>query len=488
MDNEEEKYVQVFSKYLAGPIHNALHDDKLVGHMPKQIATAFSRLQARSHCAVSQLAQLSSSGQEAVKALTATAEGAAKNELCDALQSNLALEQIDAEQLNTLVTKAAVFLGTQETPSAHTRYLNLIRQEVARIEELENAYDSLAGLPGLPGGESATGPMTTEQRHILARELAAQYGESSALCVTNCTAVAGGFSKLTILAELENNKVLPREIVIRFDRPETQQATITLEYPLFCILHKMDVRVPAPLYLDADGRIMGAPLMVVERVPGQVIADPHRFFEAPNPDLALMLAEELARLHSIPLSELPQDIPGLGKSNEEMMADELRTLRQIWDACDRDVIVVEAAFKWLFSHIDYAGSEKALIHGDMRFHNIMISDGRISSILDWELARVGNPGFDVAYAYIHIAQLGKWAEFLSTYEKVRGFSIPNTTLNFYALRAELFALVHLTRLETGFLAGAFDNIDLIFAGTHVRQHTLYLLARRLKAILEGESI
>lgn len=39
----------------------------------------------------------------------------------------------------------------------------------------------------------------------------------------------------------------------------------------------------------------------------------------------------------------------------------------------------------------------ALTHGDCLFHNIMFDGDRMTALLDWELASVGLPAFDLGY-------------------------------------------------------------------------------------------
>ncbi|MDX2277898.1 MAG: phosphotransferase family protein [Hyphomonadaceae bacterium] len=484
----ERKYIYVFGRYLHGPIRRALEGDKHVSHIPVQMAAALSRLLAQAECADAHDAALRASAQHLLASLEGSPfECIEWKHVRERLHAILDTSEQGADELNALLAEAAALLGKQDDPGAGNLYADLVGRDVARLGELEAAYKRLADTPPLKSADLNTSALTGEQIARLLSELRTQCDEAADLEISGASAVVGGYSKLTILAKLERNKTLPNEIVIRFDRPESPTATtVATEYPLLMALHKLGARVPRPLHLDSEGRILGGPLMIVTREPGRVIADPHQFHdEGPNEALAASFAIELAKLHTIPLGDVPASVPGRERTNQELAIDDLQALREEWRATGSHSVTVEAAFRWLTDHVDQVGEQKCLLHGDARFHNILVSDGIVSSILDWELSSLGNPGSDLGYAYHHVVQLTPWGSFLAAYKSAGGPSVPDTTVKFFSLRTELFAVVKLAKLEAGFRSGAFENIDLIYAGTHVRQHNMYLLSRRLEGILRG---
>ena len=42
--------------------------------------------------------------------------------------------------------------------------------------------------------------------------------------------------------------------------------------------------------------------------------------------------------------------------------------------------------------------ETTLVHGDFRIGNILVNEGELTGVLDWELARIGDPLYDLGYA------------------------------------------------------------------------------------------
>jgi aminoglycoside phosphotransferase (APT) family kinase protein len=58
--------------------------------------------------------------------------------------------------------------------------------------------------------------------------------------------------------------------------------------------------------------------------------------------------------------------------------------------------VTEDAFRWLRSRVP-ADEQRGVVHGDFRVGNVLVDDGRLTAILDWELAYVGDVRFDLGY-------------------------------------------------------------------------------------------
>lgn len=56
--------------------------------------------------------------------------------------------------------------------------------------------------------------------------------------------------------------------------------------------------------------------------------------------------------------------------------------------------------------LPYASEDRSLIHGDYGFHNVVVDDGIITGILDWELVKYGDFVYDIA-----------WLEFWGSYDK-----------------------------------------------------------------------
>lgn len=104
---------------------------------------------------------------------------------------------------------------------------------------------------------------------------------------------------------------------------------------------------------------------------------------------------------------------------------------------------IEALFAALKNTCDDAPA--ALLHGDPGSHNFLVDDGRISAILDWEDAQLGDPVFDVAnWATFHPER--RHAVFLDGYASVAPLSADfEVRFWLYYLRIALSKTVHRAR-------------------------------------------
>src|SRR5260370_15545186 len=76
-------------------------------------------------------------------------------------------------------------------------------------------------------------------------------------------------------------------------------------------------------------------------------------------------------------------------------------------------------------------SERRLIHGDVGFHNILIHEGRINAILDWERARIGDPMEELSYLKPFVVDALPWDEFVSLYEGAGGAPYLEDSVRYY---------------------------------------------------------
>jgi aminoglycoside phosphotransferase (APT) family kinase protein len=400
-----------------------------------------------------------------------------------------ALECQDATDTETLQRDwhalARLLLGRPDDPSRQL-LADIVDEEWQYRATLEARSLDLTKQSAAAASASSSAILDDSSQRRLLEQLRSSQGESAALTIARVTPLAGGFSKQTILVDLDNTAVLPPQIVLRCDRPESPVGTSVMnEFSLLSVLHREGIKVPWPLLADSQA-VNGAPIMALERCAGRIIGDGHHLREISGLGCcASTLARELAKLHGIPLGRLPDGVPGANESNISRMRSELDEFRRIWDQSRHKSASVDVAFDWLQNHLEFAGETKALTHGDCRFHNILVDDEGVVAILDWELASLQNPALDLGCAYHHVRQLMDWNAFLDSYRNAGGEVPARETLAFYILRYELLTASYLTKMENGFLSGASDGIDLAYAGSQLQQHNMLLLAQRLRMILAG---
>ncbi len=153
------------------------------------------------------------------------------------------------------------------------------------------------------------------------------------------------------------------------------------------------VRAPRVRHVLAESDGLGEGY-IMDRLAGETIArkilrDPA--FDAVRPDLARQCGEILARIHAVELTpELRAVLPAMDGPTQ------LRRYRDIYDSYDYPHPVFELAFHWLATRMQ-APRRQALVHGDFRHGNLLISPKGIEAALDWELVHIGDPLEDIGW-------------------------------------------------------------------------------------------
>ncbi len=213
------------------------------------------------------------------------------------------------------------------------------------------------------------------------------------------------------------------------------------EFRVLETLEGTDVPAPRAYWIDVDGRALGRPAFVLERVGGSAelrsLLDPAR--GSINRALARALAAAAAALHQVDWRARGVDFLG------EPSADEVaRAQVDEWEALFlrhrmEPLPVLAAAFCWLRENAPRA-ERVAIVHGDLRFGNFLYEGDQLRALLDWEMVHLGDPCEDLAWAYRSLwnpeAQL-PFDAFLAHYRASGGASAPAENLLFYRLFGEV---------------------------------------------------
>jgi aminoglycoside phosphotransferase (APT) family kinase protein len=202
--------------------------------------------------------------------------------------------------------------------------------------------------------------------------------------------LAGGASKESWAVDTADGREL---LVRRAGGGVIHVDTLTLqqEYDVLVAAREAGVRVPEPIaYLgDLDGREAFA----MERVRGETIG--RRIVKAPPAGLDVQMAEELAKIHAIPLARLPF-LPH---------ADLFERLSAELDSVGEPHPAIELGLRWLRDHRPEP-LEPVVCHGDFRIGNIVVSERGLEYVLDWEFAHLGDPREDVAWPLVRAWRFG----------------------------------------------------------------------------------
>ena len=210
------------------------------------------------------------------------------------------------------------------------------------------------------------------------------------------------------------------------------------------------VPVARALWMDASDEAIGSPFFVTERVAGT--ADMSLLRRPPDdPEaraIALDLATAAARLH-----QLDWQTHGIGDVLPVVAIDDAARAQVVyWHALfERQRLeplpVLVFAFGWLLDHLPET-DRVSIVHGDLRFGNLLYDGDRITALLDWEMVHLGDPVEDLAWAYRSLWSLEKFLpveDFLAHYCELTGFTITDDHFLYWRLFNEVkHAIISLT--------------------------------------------
>lgn len=212
------------------------------------------------------------------------------------------------------------------------------------------------------------------------------------------TPIGEGHSNVTYLIEREGCEVVLR----RPPRPPLPPSAhdVLREARLLRALKDTPARVPDVLAVGSEESVIGAPFYVMERVEGDVIVSSMPP-ELDNPEqrerTAHELVEALVEIHAVDWRAA--GLEGFGKPTG-YLERQLRRFLGLWQLNKtREIPAVESVATWLAENMPESGPA-TIVHGDFRLGNTIFATdapARLSAVLDWEMATIGDPLADLGY-------------------------------------------------------------------------------------------
>lgn len=374
---------------------------------------------------------------------------------------------------------ASVDTGATEAVSA-ANWKAIVASEGSALDAVESGVQ--AAEEKLRTEQNAGGRNFDQQR--FERYLQQHPLGGSAVKITQSKQLAGGRSKQTILVWQEGAKDLPAQIVVRQDWASAVTGTsVVSEYQLLLQVWKAGLRVPQPLLLEKSAEALGAPFLVVSRIDGAGKGD--IFNPPPSEALALQLAEQLAKLHALPVA----DFERLGVPTEAYDQEQLRAGLAGFQALHAKLGVplrsIDVAIDWMYAHLPRVDGPKALAHNDLGCHNFLIDGEELTAILDWELAHIGNPAADLGYIRAWVQKMTSWDRFMDHYRAAGGPAVSQVTLDFYTLWCGVRLYCLLLQARAGVAMGAVRDTEITYACAQFLPLLLQRISKELRTILEN---
>ena len=285
-----------------------------------------------------------------------------------------------------------------------------------------------------------------------------------------------------------------RELVLRRDPPyahriaegatdaSTPDSGMELEARLLGAAARAGVPVPAvraagPPAADR----LGTSYLVMDRIAGQTIArkilrEPE--FSNARTALARQCGVALAKLHAIE----PNSVRGLARVDP---VERYRLIyRELSAALGYTSEVFEFAFRWLDEH-PLTDRPTTIVHGDFRLGNLIVNQNGLASVLDWELAHIGDPMEDLGWLCVkawrfgaagEVAGSGTIDDLLAGYSTGGGFA-DVTALQWWIICGTLTWGVMCMMQANAHLSGATQSVELAAIGRRVaeQEHDVLLL-------------
>lgn len=207
----------------------------------------------------------------------------------------------------------------------------------------------------------------------------------------------GGVGARMDALDIERADGTRRKVSLRrftYPRRISQPERVAIEYRKLEFVQTTDIPAPRPLLLDAEGDFFGVPAIVLEYLPGGSLYLPRNV-----ESWTRQLAQALLRVHAV--TPRTHDLSWLHVQlhdgiRETLDADSARVRDH--SALARDV---HAALLSDIDRIEWL--DGTFVHEDFWPGNTVWYRGRLTGVIDWAPAEVGDPRTDVAQCRLDLA-------------------------------------------------------------------------------------
>jgi aminoglycoside phosphotransferase (APT) family kinase protein len=183
---------------------------------------------------------------------------------------------------------------------------------------------------------------------------------------------------------------------------------VTREFHILEQLHPSVPLAPRPYALCEDTGVLGAPFYVMERRRGLVLDQELPPDWPSDPSLPAALAESLVRvlveLHAVDWQRI--GLGAIGKPDGYMQRQVSGWIERYRRARTSELAEVDMLAEWLVRKLPES-PPATMIHNDFKLNNVLLDPAdprRLTAVLDWEMATVGDPLSDIASLLVYWTQ------------------------------------------------------------------------------------
>lgn len=307
--------------------------------------------------------------------------------------------------------------------------------------------------------------------------------------------ISGGFSRETYLLRTPEARGPDSSWIIRKEKPGGLMENIALvlrdEYAIVNFLFEQGLPVPRPLWFESDESLLQGPFAVVERAAGEVLGSAVKI-SALDESAMHDIAHVLARLHTTPWQEQADKIYAAfhyptAEPLSARAAFDISLSR--WKAFVRQKGVVSpattAGLQWLGTNFPAGRTPLCLLHGDFGLHNMLFQEGRLTALLDWEHACLGDPARDLVQIRRQLREFVPWSRFMDWYREAGGPDVTEEVLSYFEVYSSTNAVITMqVALESQFEVQSPPQIKYLELGLDFMPHYARLFAATAQPIWE----
>jgi aminoglycoside phosphotransferase (APT) family kinase protein len=284
-----------------------------------------------------------------------------------------------------------------------------------------------------------------------------------------------------------SSETTSRAMVLRRD-PGTHNISTNRRHEFMVIRAAFEERIPVPevFWVSEDPSVLGSAFFIMERVDGETLA--RRLlrddaYARAREAMPAQLAEILANIHRIDPAKHQLDF--LAEPGENAALTEVKRYEENFRRLALEPHpAFELAFRWLLERVPKT-PRKTLVHGDYRIGNVIFGPEGVRSILDWELAHLGDPMEDVGWMCVRawrfgndqkpVGGLGTREDFFRAYETASGAPVDPDAARFWEVFGNLrWGIITISQARTH-IDGFVKSVELASIGRRTAETELELL-------------
>jgi aminoglycoside phosphotransferase (APT) family kinase protein len=310
--------------------------------------------------------------------------------------------------------------------------------------------------------------------------------------IENLARISGGASRETYRFDAVNGSERLGLILRRDPRGSLIDTDRRVEFLAIASFEGKDVAAPRALWLEEEGAELDRPFFIMSRVDGGEAAGPF------TPDAygahATAIGERffaiMGRIAREPVAGLPLADAAVAPAPQDCWRRELDHWTGVIDADEtHPQPIVRAAIRRLRRAPPPPPTRVSVVHGDLRSGNFLHDGaGRILAVLDWEMAHLGDPLEDLAWAMDplwsrpgdpRVSGMVTPAEALDIWRAASGLEIDPKALDWWRLFASVKGQAIWTSAAKAWSDGGMTEPVLAFSGWFTARAQDQILSRRL---------